>query len=128
MALTAAQLEGLPPDFVSGLPSAESAEGDVAPGGERRLSVGLKAPQLGPVLQMGRDPAARRAALVASQGRCAAVNGPRLEELVALRHTKAQALGFESHAHFMLDGKVAKTPARAVGFLEEVVVDKNRVA
>ena len=118
VALTRAQLRGLPDDFVVNLPVAGAITGPEAAGGggggqgssaqveqgdAERLSVGLKAPLLGPVLQMARDGAARRLALTAAQRRCAGANGARLEELVALRHARAEALGFKSHAHYMLE-------------------------
>jgi thimet oligopeptidase len=57
---------------------------------------------------------------VSSSSRCAATNGPILEELAALRHERATLLGFPSHAAFMLAPKMAATPAAATALLSDV--------
>ena len=57
---------------------------------------------------------------MSSSSRCAATNGPILEELAALRHERATLLGFPSHAAFMLAPKMAATPAAATALLSDV--------
>ncbi|WP_372975838.1 M3 family metallopeptidase, partial [Muriicola sp.] len=40
--------------------------------------------------------------------------------IAALRHERAVLLGYESHAHFVLEERMAETPARVMEFLEEL--------
>jgi len=85
VALTRAQLRGLPDDFAVDPPVAGAITGPEEAGGggggqgssaqveqgdAERLSVGLKAPLLGPVLQAARDGAARRLTLAVGQRHC----------------------------------------------------------
>ena len=114
VALSAAELDGLPESFVKDLPQAPpSSCASSSSSDDHRLLVGLKAPQCRPVLLLAESAETRRRVLVASASRCAASNGPILEELVALRHERSTLLGFPSHAAYMLDEKMAGTPARA---------------
>ena len=109
--LAPSDLDGLPQDFVADLE--KNDDGD--------FKVGLKAPQVRPVLQLSTSARARQMATIASASRCAKENGARLEELVALRHKKASLLGFSSHAAYMMDVKVAQTPQVAIDFLERIL-------
>lgn len=43
-----------------------------------------------------------------------------IEEIVALRQEKAKLLGFDSFADFKLDDTMAKTPANAIGLLDQL--------
>ena len=113
VALSAAELDGLPESFVKDLPQAPSFSCASSSSDDHRLLVGLKAPQCRPVLSLAESAETRRRVLVASASRCAASNGPILDELVALRHERATLLGFPSHAAYMLDAKMAGTPTRA---------------
>ncbi|WOJ92792.1 M3 family metallopeptidase [Congregibacter variabilis] len=47
-------------------------------------------------------------------------NRPLISEIVALRNERAQLLGFESHADFMLDHRMAKTPSAVRDLLDQV--------
>lgn len=47
-------------------------------------------------------------------------NRPLIKEIVALRNERAALLGFASHAAFMLDDRMAKTPAAARALLDKV--------
>ncbi len=41
-------------------------------------------------------------------------------EITKLRHKRAQLLGYNSHAHFVLEERMAKTPEKVFSFLEEL--------
>ncbi|MCL6264894.1 M3 family metallopeptidase [Flagellimonas myxillae] len=47
--------------------------------------------------------------------------------IVALRHERAQLLGYETHAHFVLEERMAETPQRVLDFLNELL-DKAKPA
>jgi peptidyl-dipeptidase Dcp len=66
-------------------------------------------------------------------------NRPVITEILKLRHERAQLLGFASHAHWILDDNMAKTPdaamalmmkvwRAAVGRVHEEVADMQKVA
>ncbi|GGD54986.1 M3 family metallopeptidase [Muriicola marianensis] len=40
--------------------------------------------------------------------------------IAALRHERARLLGYDSHAHFVLEERMAETPTRVMEFLEEL--------
>lgn len=42
-------------------------------------------------------------------------------ELVKLRYQRAQLLGYETHSHFVLEERMAKTPQKVKGFQEELL-------
>jgi peptidyl-dipeptidase Dcp len=42
-------------------------------------------------------------------------------EIVNLRHDRAQLLGYETHAHFVLEERMAETPERVLEFLNELL-------
>ena len=42
-------------------------------------------------------------------------------KIVNLRHERAQLLGYDSHAHFVLEERMAETPEKVVGFLDELL-------
>jgi len=42
-------------------------------------------------------------------------------QIASLRHQRAELLGYESHAHFVLEERMAETPKNVVSFLEELL-------
>ena len=42
-------------------------------------------------------------------------------EIVNLRHQRAQLLGYDSHAHFVLEERMAETPQKVISFLNELL-------
>ena len=42
-------------------------------------------------------------------------------QIVKLRHERANLLGYETHAHFVLEERMAKTPEKVKGFLNELL-------
>jgi peptidyl-dipeptidase Dcp len=47
-------------------------------------------------------------------------NIPLIQTIVKLRAEKAQMLGYNTHAHFVLEESMAKTPEKVVNFLQEL--------
>ncbi|MEZ4778965.1 MAG: M3 family metallopeptidase [Flavobacteriaceae bacterium] len=48
-------------------------------------------------------------------------------EIVSLRHQRAQLLGYQSHAHFVLEERMAQTPEKVDSFLQELL-EKAKLA
>lgn len=42
-------------------------------------------------------------------------------EIVNLRHQRAQLLGYDSHAHFVLEERMAETPEKVISFLNDLL-------
>ena len=112
LAFTRAQLAGLPEDFIAGLEPA-TAGGE----GEGALSVSLAYPHVIPILQLCSVPATRAAVERAFASRGHPENTRRLESLATLRCREAQLLGYASHAAFVLEERMARSPATVAAFL-----------
>ncbi len=48
-------------------------------------------------------------------------NQKNILEITSLRHQRAQLLGYETHAHFVLEERMARTSEKVIGFLEEIL-------
>ncbi len=48
-------------------------------------------------------------------------NSELIRNIVGLRHERARLLGYESHAHFVLEERMAETPAQVEHFLHELL-------
>lgn len=44
-----------------------------------------------------------------------------IKDIASLRHQKAQLLGYESHAHFVLEERMASNPQTVMSFMENIV-------
>jgi len=109
--LTENDLAGCPASFIASL--------DVADEDKTRRVVTMKAPHQSPVMKHCTNETTRQRLQHCSQTRCP-TNEPMLEELVAKRQERAQLLGWENHAQFMLNVKMAETPERAMDFMEQI--------
>ncbi|XP_071117688.1 thimet oligopeptidase-like [Haliotis cracherodii] len=107
---TEEELVGLPGDFLKALEKTESGQ----------YKVSLKYPHYFPCMKKARNPDTRRKMETAFNSRCLKENTPILEELVKLRHEKAQLLGFPTHSAFILDMRMAKTPEAVDTFLKDL--------
>jgi len=47
-------------------------------------------------------------------------NCENIKKIVALRHERAQILGYETHAHYVLERRMAKSPDTVLGFLDQL--------
>ena len=90
-------------------------------GNTNKRSVVLKAPFTAPILQFAKNPSTRKAAAVAVAQKCQSENTDRFLNTLQKRHEAAVLLGYESHAHYMLETKMAKSPERAQEFLLDLL-------
>jgi len=103
------ELAGVPGDLVD---SFERVDG--------KCKVTLKYPHYLPVTRKCRVPETRRTLDTAYNSRCLADNTKILEELVQLRQKRAELLGYDNHAHYILELRMAKSPANVKEFLENL--------
>jgi len=104
---TEEQLSGLSDDFIKSLEKGSSG----------KLQVSLKYPHYFPCMKKARNPETRKTMETAFNSRCKKENSAILEELVKLRDQKAKILGYPSHAAFVLEMRMAKSPEVVAEFL-----------
>lgn len=107
---TEKDLDGLPEDFIKSLDKTDDG----------KLKVSLKYPHYFPCMKKARNPNTRKRLEIAFNSRCVKENTEILEELVKLRHEKAQILGFPTHSSFVLDMRMAKTAEAVTTFLTDL--------
>lgn len=105
----APDLAGLPEDFVARL---ERSGG--------KYKVGLDYPDYFPFMENSSSPAARRALEAKFNDRATLQNLPVLREVLALRRKAARLLGYPTHAHFVLEDRMAKDPATVAAFIKRL--------
>lgn len=84
----------------------------------------LQAPSFGPFLQYCTDAKLRKELYTAylQRGMLAPNdNRDNIVKLVRLRHERAKLLGYESHAQFVLEERMAKTPHAVFSFLDDLL-------
>ena len=134
LAFTAAQLRGLPADFIAQLrpyagtpPAANAAAAAlaaaVAEGDAPLLELTLSYPHSVPVLKLAAEPATRAAVEAAFNNRGGAANAAALAEIVTLRRHAASLLGYATHAHYVLEERMAATPSAVERFLADLARD-----
>ncbi len=99
------QLDGLPEDFVARLEKVGA-----------QYKVGLDYPDYFPFMENSANPAARRLMEGKFNNRASSRNLPVLKEVLALRLKAARLLGYSTHAHFILEDRMAKDPKTVVAF------------
>ena len=113
-------LAGLPQDVIT--TAAEAANADAATKGKWVFT--LQNPSVMPFLQFSDSRELREKIFTAYINRCnnndAKDNKMLVEKLVKLRREKANLMGFKSFAAFMLDDRMAKTPANVYDLLNQV--------
>jgi peptidyl-dipeptidase Dcp len=84
----------------------------------------LHFPSVGPFLQFCTDGNLRReiwTAMMTKGMKPPFDNRPLVKEIAGLRHQRAKLLGYKSHAHFVLEERMADSPERVKTFLEEIL-------
>ncbi|XP_041475989.1 thimet oligopeptidase-like isoform X1 [Lytechinus variegatus] len=104
---TEAELGGLPDDFIKRLE--KTADG--------KCKVTLKYPDYFPLMRKAHNPDTRRRMETAFNSRCKTENTAILEELVKIRAQLAKLLGYSTHAEYILEMRMAKTPETVSTFL-----------
>jgi Zn-dependent oligopeptidase len=95
MELSREQLEGLPESFLKKLPRAG-----------HNFVLSLKNPEALPVLKLCKVSDTRRRLRILYDSRCMEENTPILERLVSLRAEQAKILGYQDHAHYVLETRM----------------------
>ena len=103
-----ADLEGVPADVIESMEQNDE--------GQRKVTT--KYPHYNPVIKNAKNPKTRLTMETVYQKRCVEDNTPRIEELVKLRHKKAQLLGYPTHAAYVQEEKMAKNPETVTNFLK----------
>ena len=112
-----ADLAGLPQSAIDGAKSAAENKGY-----EGWLFT-LDAPSFMPFLQYGDNRALREKIWRAFASRAwndAFDNSGNIQQIVALRHERAQLLGYDSHADYVLERRMAERPETVMAFLEKL--------
>jgi Zn-dependent oligopeptidase len=96
------ELSGLPEDFIARL---EQVDG--------KYKVGLDYPDYFPFMENSTNPGARRLMESKFNDRASRQNLSVLKEVLALRRKAAKLLGYPTHAHFVLEDRMAKNQKTA---------------
>ncbi|KAJ2554956.1 metalloendopeptidase [Coemansia sp. RSA 1933] len=102
------ELNGLPEDYFDGRPTE-------AEDGVEKYVVTTKYPDLVPAMQYAKREDTRRRLLMVEETRCPQ-NIQLLEEAIQLRLQAAQMLGYKTHAEYVLQENMAKTPESVLEF------------
>jgi peptidyl-dipeptidase Dcp len=120
---------------LAGLPDrvrASAADAAKRAGLEGRWVFTLHAPSFGPFMQYAANRALRQRLFEAYVSRAdhgeATDNKAIASRTAALRAERARLLGYETHAHYVLDENMAKTPARVQDLLDRVWEPAKRMA
>jgi Zn-dependent oligopeptidase len=100
------RLAGLPADLVARL---ERVDG--------KYKVGTDYPTYFPFMENADDASARCEMEAQASDRAASKNLPLLDEMLEKRDAAARLLGYASHAHFVVETRMAKTPAVVDAFI-----------
>jgi len=108
----ATELDGVPTDLVDSFDKADDG----------KCKVTMKYPHFFPVSRKCKVPETRKKLEIAYQSRCLEENTKILEELIELRQEQAEMLGYESHAHYIQELRMAKGPQNVKKFLSDLAV------
>jgi len=104
------ELSGVPEDLVKSFEKDDSG----------KLKVTMKYPHFFPVTRKCNNPKTRFAMEKTYQSRCMAENTAIIEEIVELRRQQAELLGYENHATYIQEVRMAKNPDTVKKFLGEL--------
>ncbi|CAH0476142.1 unnamed protein product [Peronospora belbahrii] len=104
------ELKGLSEDFIAAL---EKDSSD-------KYKVALSYPTVFPILNTCTVESTRKAVEYAFNRRCISTNVAILEEMLEIRHKVALALGYKNHAAYILEQRMAGSPANVKKFLDDL--------
>lgn len=110
--VTLAELEGMPESYIHSL--------EKTPEGLYRVTMAY--PHYVPFMENAKDARARKKLEYKFNNRGGDRNRELLEGAIALRHELAVMLGKPTHAHYVLERRMAKTPDQVNEFLQALVV------
>lgn len=115
------ELDGLPEGIKEA--AAQIAEEKGEPG---KWAFTLEYPSYIPAMTYAKNRELRKTLFMAFGTRCAKGdeldNQEVIKEILKLRHQRANLLGYKSHADFVLEERMAKSPAQVTAFLDELLV------
>jgi thimet oligopeptidase len=104
------ELEGCTQDFIQGLSKNDSG----------MCIVSLKPPEIMAVMQYAKRPETRKKLDYARSSQCQQENVPLFEDAIKIRRQIAKLLGFDTHADFVLDIRMAKNKQNVLSFLDDL--------
>ncbi|CAH0490879.1 unnamed protein product [Peronospora farinosa] len=104
------ELKGLSEDFIAALEK----------GNNDKYKIVLSYPTVFPILNTCTVESTRKAVEYAFNRRCIAKNVAILEEMLDIRHKIALTLGYENHAAYVLEQRMAESPANVQVFLNDL--------
>ncbi|KAI9912822.1 hypothetical protein PsorP6_006276 [Peronosclerospora sorghi] len=104
------ELKGMSDDFIGSL------EKDT----DGLYKIALSYPTVFPILSTCTVESTRKAVEYAFNRRCISTNVSILEEMLEIRHKVAVTLGYENHAAYILEQRMAESPANVNKFLNEL--------
>lgn len=114
------ELNGLPDSFIEA--SAELAE---KKGKQGCWCISLDAPMIIPVLTYAKNRELRKKVFLANSSKAfndKYDNQDNLKEILKLRTERAKILGFNTHADYVLEERMAMSPKKVMDFLEELFI------
>lgn len=114
------ELEGLPKGALEAAAQLAAEKGH-----EGKWAFSLDYPSYIPAMTYAKNRDLRKTLFMAFNTKCAKGdeldNQDIVKQLVTLRHQRAQLLGYESHAHFTLEERMAKSPKTVFEFLHSLL-------
>jgi len=111
---------------LAGLPESaiEAAQQAAKEAGVKGYLFTLSPPSMTPVLQYAENRSLREKIMKANLAKGAThkdrMNAPLIKEMVSLREEKARLLGYPSHAHYVLENSMSKTPENVLDLLNKL--------
>jgi peptidyl-dipeptidase Dcp len=115
-----ADLDGLPESVIEA-----SAELAVKKGKERSWCFSLDAPMIVPFLTYAKNRELRKKIFIANSSKAfndKFDNQDNLKQILKLRTERAKLLGFNTHADYVLEERMAMSPKKVMDFLEELYI------
>ena len=119
---------------LAGLPEGakEAAKQVAAEKGKKGWVITLDYPSYVPFMKYAQNRALRKKLALAFGARAFQEKGQNNQQhvldIVKLRYQRAQLLGYESHAHFVLEDRMAQSPQKVHAFLNELLVKARAAA
>ena len=119
---------------LAGLPEGakEAAKQVAAEKGKKGWVITLDYPSYVPFMKYAQNRALRKKLALAFGARAFQNKGQNNQQhvldIVKLRHQRAQLLGYQSHAHFVLEDRMAQSPQKVHAFLNELLVKARPAA
>jgi thimet oligopeptidase len=107
---SAAELDGLPEDFIKSHP----------PGEDGRVTISIEFPDRFPVMKYAKNAEVRRRLNFERMNRAYPQNMAVLDTLVAKRYELARRLGYKTWADYVTEDKMIRSPKRVAEFLSRV--------